>query len=155
MRYRCTNCGNKCTVSVQKNNKPNYCIMDAERTAIWLKEGDAPVRDERTLYIRKCMNEDARGKPVYCIHPFDRSKDMIYMTIAEAAKATGANSGAISRAAKSDGKLKGGAYYWKYVPMTESQSKIMSAATISVEAYREALKKYNADRYVQVFGGGQ
>lgn len=152
MRYRCTNCGNKCTISVQRENVPLFCPRDKDRTAVWAPESEALVRDEWHAHIRRCMNEDAKGRQIERINPHNQMDFVVYMSIGEAARKTGINKGAISRAAKSDGHLKAGDYYWKYAEISLPQAKIITAARENLEAYREALKENNPYRYQYVFG---
>lgn len=150
MRYRCINCGNKCTVSMNKGNVPTRCIMDA-REAMWRPEKDAPAYD--TSIIRKSMIADAKGFFIRAIDPMNMDVHLVYRSINEAAEDLCIPKGSISRAVKSDGRRRAGAYYWKRELLTLEQSEIRKAAQTSVEAYRQALEKYDPERYRYVFGG--
>lgn len=151
MRYRCTKCGSKCTVSVLKNVTPTRCPI-ADRDAEWVKERDAASTNPRMTIIRKAMIRDAKGEYVQCIDPSQRHNDRVYASISEASEETGVQKGSISRSVKSQGRLKGGEYYWKSAPMSMEQVKIKVAAQEGIEAYREALKEYAPERYVEIFG---
>lgn len=152
MRYRCTKCGNKCTVSVSKGNIPARCILD-DREAHWMLEKDLPACNERMSIIRKNMISDAKGFFIRAIDPMNRDVVLVYRSINEASQDLGIPKGSISRAVKSDGRYRAGAYFWKRELLTLGQMEIKMAAQTSVEAYRQALKQYDPERYVEVFGG--
>lgn len=155
MRYRCTECGNKCTVSVLKGTKPMRCLVD-DRDAVWRTEDDAPMKDRRMAIIRRAMQQDAKGIFIKRIDPADPwGGDKIYRCISDAARDTLVSKGSISRAVKSGGKSKAGDYCWDIAPITYGQSRIKNAAQDGVEAYREALKEYDPARYIEVFGEGE
>lgn len=155
MRYRCTQCGDKCTVSVKKGNIPVACVLDPERRATWLPEKDAPPCDDRSSIVRKCMIADAKGFFIRAIDPMNADMPLVYRSINEAAQDLCIPKGSISRAVKSDGRCRAGAYYWRRELLTREQSEIKKAAQTSVDAYRQALKRYDPERYVHVFGGDE
>lgn len=155
MRYRCTECGNKCTISVFKGVMPMRCPVD-DRSAEWKTEDESPVTDHRMKLIKRAMRQDAQGFYIRRIDPQDPwGGDKIYRCISDAARDTLISKGSISRAVKSRAKSRAGDYFWDIAPMTHGQSRIKNAAQDGVEAYREALKDYDPARYTEVFGGDE
>lgn len=153
MRYRCIECGAKCTISVNKGMKPTRCILD-DRPSCWMSTEELPTRSYRDTHIRRCMIADAKGQYVERINPMDPWNDVvIYRSIADASRDTTIAKGSIARAVKSNGKYKAGNYHWKIAPMTFEQNEIKVAALLGIEEYRQALKKYDPERYEYVFGG--
>lgn len=152
MRYRCTNCGSKCTVSVRKGNVPIHCPVNSENTAIWMDEKNAPSCKDAVARVKNCMTSDARGFFIRAIDPMNRGCDIVFRSINEAADTLNISKGSISRAVKSDGSRRAGAYYWKREFPTAGQLAIRKAAQTSVDAYRQALKEHDPERFKHVFG---
>ena len=155
MRFRCIECGDKCTVSVKKGNIPKVCVLDPARACHWLPEDKAPTRPARDAHIARCRKQDAIGMYIKRIDPRDPwGGDKIYRCISDAARDTGIAKGGISRAVRSRGRQRAGEYYWDYTQMTMDQCRIKEAAQVSLEEYRQALLKYDMDRYFEVFEEG-
>ena len=153
MRYRCIECGAKCTVSVPKGSIPTRCIID-DRDCCWMSTEEMPTTSYREAHIRRCRIADAKGQFVERINPADPHRDIvIYRSIADAARDTGIQKGSIARAVKTNGYAKAGQYHWKPAQITMEQAYVKAAAQTSLEEYREALLKYDPARYEYVFGG--
>lgn len=152
MRYRCTKCGDRCTVSLRKGNVPTACVIDCTRQATWVPEKDAPVFDERSSTLRKYMIADAKGFFIRAIDTKNGTEDKVFRSINEASEELGIAKGSISRAVKSQGRRMAGDYCWKRELLTYEQAEIKKAAQTGVEAYRQALKQYDPDRYIEIFG---
>ena len=99
------------------------------------------------------MITDAKGFYIRAIDPVNRDVDLVYRSINDAANDLQVPKGSISRAVKSDGRLRAGAYYWRRELLNAEQMEIKRAAQTSIEAYRDALKKYAPERYLDLFGG--
>ena len=150
MRFRCTECGIKCTVSLSKGIHPTTCVI-GKYGACWKTESEAPVSNPKTNRIRNAMNKYGHGYPVKRIDPFDRNNDKVYDCLMDASNDTLINRGSISRAVSSKGRLRAGGYYWQPVPMTMEQARLKAAAQTSVEEFREALREFDPDAYREVF----
>lgn len=150
MRYRCTKCGNKCTVSMLKSTRPERCLID-DRDAHWELASEA-VDNPHSSKIKQARIRDGRGQVIERVNPMDRSDVQRYMSISDAGEDTGISKGSISRAVKSHGKLAAGGFYWRPGVPDENQLKIKVAALTGVEEYREALKQYAPERYIEIFG---
>lgn len=151
MRYRCTKCGSKCTLSLPKHVKPTTCPVDGGREAHWEIASEA-VDNPRSSKIKQAMMRDGRGISLIRVDPNDRSNDKVYRSISDAAEDNGISKGSISRSLKSRGRLKAGAYYWQFTTLDEAGIAIKVAALSGVEEYREALKQYAPERYIEIFG---
>lgn len=151
MRYRCTKCGSKCTLSLPKHIIPKTCPVNSEHEASWVIASEA-VDNPRSSRIKQAMMRDARGISVTRIDPDDKSNNRFYRSITDAAEDNGISKGSISRSIKSKGKLKGGAYYWQSASLSEVDLSIRMAALNGVEEYRQALRQYAPERYQEIFG---
>lgn len=153
MRYRCVECGAKCTVSVPKGSIPTRCIID-DRDCCWMSTEELPTKSYREAHIRRCMIADAKGQYIERINPADPWNDIvIYRSIADASRDTGIHKGSIARAVRTNGYAKAGQYHWKRAKMTQGQTAIKVGAINGIEEYRQALKEHDPERYEYVFGG--
>lgn len=151
MRYRCTKCGSKCTLSLPKHVKPTTCPVENSREVHWEIASEA-TDNPRSSRIKQAMMRDGKGISLIRIDPTDRSNDKVYRSITEAAEENGISKGSISRSTKSKGRLKAGAYYWQFTALDAAGVAIKIAALNGVEEYRKALKQYAPERYLEIFG---
>ena len=153
MKYICNQCGNKCSVSLRVGHTPKVCVLSADRECSWKPYKESPQRSFRDTHITRCRKQDSTGIYVKRIDPSDPwAQDVVYRSISDAARFSGLSKGTVARAVKSRGKLRAGEFYWDYATMTEEQCRIKDAAQISLDAYRDALFKYDKERYTYVFG---
>ena len=153
MRYRCIGCSVHCTVSTPKGLTPKVCIARPdELTAVWKPASEIP-KDNRMNKLRVAMSNDAKMKPVVAI---DRMGGRTrFRSISEAARTLKVNKGSITRALKDSRTRSAGGYFWEYVGRTKEETELYIAAQMGTEAYVNALKENDPERYKHLVGDDQ
>ena len=153
MRYRCIGCTVHCTVSTPKGLTPKVCIARPdELTAVWKPASEIP-KDNRMNKLRVAMSNDAKMKPVVAI---DRMGGRTrFRSISEAARTLKVNKGSITRALKDSRTRSAGGYFWEYVGRTKEETELYIAAQMGTEAYVNALKENDPERYKHLVGDDQ
>lgn len=153
MRYRCIGCSIHCTVSTPKGLTPKVCIARPdELTAVWKPASEIP-KDNRMNKLLVAMSNDAKMKPVVAIDGMGgRTR---FRSISEAARTLGVNKGSITRALKDSRTRSAGGYFWEYVGRTKEETALYIAAQMGTEAYVNALKENDPERYKHLVGDDQ
>ena len=153
MRYRCIGCSVHCTVSTPKGLTPKVCIARPdELTAAWKPASEIP-KDNRMNKLLVAMSNDAKMKPVVAI---DRMGGRTrFRSISEAARTLKVNKGSITRALKDSRTRSAGGYFWEYVGRTKEETALYIAAQMGTEAYVNALKENDPERYKHLVGDDQ
>lgn len=144
MKYRCTNCGMTCTISLPKGSIPVLCPVDATKSATWEVASSVPRNDNRMSRAQIERMRDAKAKPVVAID--DHGVRTRFRSISDAATILGINSGGIARALKNNGYRAGG-YGWAYVGRTQDETRLFIAAQNGLEEYLSVLKEVEPERY--------
>lgn len=153
MRYRCIGCSVHCTVSTPKGLTPKVCIARPdELTAAWKPASEVP-KDNRMNKLLVAMSNDAKMKPVVAIDGMGgRTR---FRSISEAARTLNVNKGSITRALKDSRTRSAGGYFWEYVGRTKEETALYIAAQMGTEAYVNALKENDPERYKHLVGDDQ
>ena len=152
MKYRCIGCSLNCTVSMPKGSIPKFCMVFQDQTADWKPASEVP-KDNRMNKLRVAMSNDAKMKPVVAI---DRMGGRTrFRSISEAARTLNVNKGSITRALKDSRTRSAGGYFWEYVGRTKEETALYIAAQMGTEAYVNALKENDPERYKHLVGDDQ
>ena len=153
MKYRCVGCCVNCTISLPKNTIPKSCVVyPDELTAVWKPASEVP-KDNRMNKLLVAMSNDAKMKPVVAIDGMGgRTR---FRSISEAARTLGVNKGSITRALRDSRTRSAGGYFWEYVGRTKEETALYIAAQMGTEAYVNALKENDPERYKHLVGDDQ
>ena len=153
MKYRCVGCCVNCTISLPKNTIPKSCVVyPDELTAVWKPASEIP-KDNRMNKLLVAMSNDAKMKPVVAIDGMGgRTR---FRSISEAARTLGVNKGSITRALRDSRTRSAGGYFWEYVGRTKEETALYIAAQMGTEAYVNALKENDPERYKHLVGDDQ
>ena len=152
MKYRCIECSLNCTVSMPKGSTPKFCMVFQDQTADWKLASEVP-KDNRMNKLRVAMSNDAKMRPVVAI---DRMGGRTrFRSISEAARTLNVNKGSITRALKDSRTRSAGGYFWEYVGRTKEETALYIAAQMGTEAYVNALKENDPERYKHLVGDDQ
>ena len=153
MKYRCVGCSVNCTISLPKNTIPKSCVVYPDGlTAVWKPASETP-KDSRMNKLHIAMSNDAKMRPVAAIDGTGgRTR---FRSISEAAKTLNINKGNIARALNSSRTRSAGGYFWEYVGRTKEETVLYIAAQMGTEAYVNALKENDPERYKHLVGDDQ
>ena len=152
MKYRCVGCNANCSMSLPKNTIPKTCPVFQDQTADWKLASEVP-KDNRMNKLRVAMSNDAKMKPVVAIDRIGgRTR---FRSISEAARTLKVNKGSITRALKDSRTRSAGGYFWEYVGRTKEETALYIAAQMGTEAYVNALKENDPERYKHLVGDDQ
>ena len=152
MKYRCIGCSANCSMSLPKNTTPKTCPVFRDQIADWKLASEVP-KDNRMNKLRVAMSNDAKMKPVVAIDGMGgRTR---FRSISEAARTLGVNKGSITRALRDSRTRSAGGYFWEYVGRTKEETALYIAAQMGTEAYVNALKENDPERYKHLVGDDQ